>query len=403
MPHQRERYLLKLLEKSLKYSPIVGVFGHRQVGKTTLVTSISKNYVTLDDRLKLATAEQDPESFLKNSLEKRKTEVPGFTIDECQFSPPLFPAMKEWVRKNPKPGQLLLTGSVRFSSRKAIRESLTGRLVAWELLPMNLSESHSAPLRSTIPDLIRAPSVEVDLKESHYTTPSNLDSALLLGGLPGVFSVRNPGIRRQKFETSLNTILERDLQLIHQTSVGYTNLRLLLESLALNQTRPIEWVRLSRASKISVPSLKKIIHALESMFVIRQIPTEGSEKKSVLYFEDQGEATFLAGNRYDEKTQFERLLFSELRVQAHYRPELEIQMFQFRNRGGAYIPLCFRRHNRVLGIVPILTEKPETGAFATARSFFKSYPESKLIFVHKKSTDEIIDKRTRVLGIRRLI
>jgi len=71
-------------------------------------------------------------------------------IDECQLAPALFPALKEWVRVRKSPGQFLLTGSVRFSSRKAIRESLTGRMIAWELLPMDWSEMHGTPLPDTV-------------------------------------------------------------------------------------------------------------------------------------------------------------------------------------------------------------------------------------------------------------
>ena len=37
MAHIRNRFVYNNLVKTLKYSPLVGVLGHRQVGKTTLV------------------------------------------------------------------------------------------------------------------------------------------------------------------------------------------------------------------------------------------------------------------------------------------------------------------------------------------------------------------------------
>ena len=54
--------------------------------------------------------------------------------------PELFPALKEFVRLHKKPGQFLLTGSVRFSSRKANGESLTGRIVTIKIPPLGSGE-----------------------------------------------------------------------------------------------------------------------------------------------------------------------------------------------------------------------------------------------------------------------
>lgn len=398
MPHLRHRHLQALLKKTLSYSGIVGVFGHRQVGKTTLASALGNNYVTLDDPLRLNEAESDPMHFLKSGVNK----IP-FTIDECQMAPPLFPALKEWIRTHPKPGQFLLTGSVRFSSRKAIRESLTGRMIAWELLPMDLSESYEHPLPSAIPSLLAAPSVEIRLKPSNYCTSEAFEKALNHGGLPGVFAVRDPGIRAQRFETMIGTLLERDLRLILETTLSFSTLRNLLAALALNQGQPLEWTKLSRQTRISVPTLRKLIQAYEAIFLIRLVSTEGSERKPILFFEDQGEATYLSSNRYDPSTQLLRFLYSQLRHQVHYRPELTAKIFQFRNRGGAHVPLCFRSKNATLGIIPILTENPHPNSLATARSFLRTYPGSKLLYVHPENSDKIIDSRIRSIGMRYLV
>lgn len=399
MPHQRNRHLESLLEKTLDYSGIVGIFGHRQVGKTTLASKLSAEYVTLDQDFILEQANSDPVQFLQ-----RRSKQKLLVIDECQLAPPLFPALKEWVRTHPKPGQFLLTGSVRFSARKEIRESLTGRIIAWELLPMDLSEATGGPLPDKIPRLLQAKSLEINLEISKKIKPNALEKALTHGGLPGIFAVRDDSIRAQRFESMINTLLERDLKLILQTTLSYSSLRNLLSSLALIQGQPLEWTTLARKSRISVPSLKKLIQAFESMFLIRMIPCEGSEKKSVLFFEDQGEATHLSGNRYDDLTQLVRLLFSQLRHQLHYRPELQGEIFQFRNRGGAHVPLCFRSGHAVLGIIPILTENPHPSTLATARSFLKTYPKGKVLYVHNQSLkDQIIDTQIRALSIQALL
>lgn len=398
MPHQRFRQLEPLLKKSISFSGITGIFGHRQVGKTTLAAKLGGRYETLDNPLSLVKADTDPVGFLE---EGRRSGL--LVIDECQLSPVLFPSLKEWMRTHPQPGQFLLTGSVRFSSRIAIRESLTGRLIAWELLPMDLSERTETALPNQIPKLLKARTVEIELKPRPQFSEKVVIQALEQGGLPGIFAVRDSSIRAQRFETMLNTILERDLRLLLKTTLSYSTLRNLVAALALRQAQPLEWASLSRQTRVSAPSLRKLIQAFEAMFLIRQMPTEGTERKSVLFFEDQGEATYMAGNRYDEGTQLLRFLYSELRHQTHYRPELNAQMFQFRNRGGAHVPLCFRSGDSVLGIIPTIAETPEPGSLATARAFLKAYPHSKLLFTHLGSKDTLIDSRIRCLGAKYLL
>ena len=136
MAHYRPRHATQLFRKNLQFSPIVGVFGHRQVGKTSFVSQEADHpYLSLDDEDYLAAANASGKQFLVDHAQK------GLVIDECQYAPPLFPALKEWVRKHPKPGQFILTGSVRFSSRSVIRESLTGRLLGLELFPFYSSVS----------------------------------------------------------------------------------------------------------------------------------------------------------------------------------------------------------------------------------------------------------------------
>lgn len=393
MPHLRKRYLLPLVQKTRKFSPIIGIFGHRQVGKTTLAAEIVDQYVTLDDSVQLDEVLKDPKAFIRNSA------IHPIVIDECQLAPPLFPVLKEWVRTHPSPGQFLLTGSVRFSSRKAIRESLTGRIIAWELLPMNMGEAFNEPLSQAVIQLTQSPTVSIRLKPLKHLNAASFKQYLQQGGLPGIFAIREPSIRAQRFETQINTLMERDLQLLTETSLSYRTLRHLAEILAMQQGQPLELTSVSRQAQISVPTLRKLIAAFESMYFIRLVPTEGTEKRPVIFFEDQGEATFLTDNRYTDLAQLTRFLFAQIRHQWVYRPELGAKLFQYRTRGGAYIPLCLRIQNQVLGILPILTETPETTALGSARSFIKAYDHAKVIFVHPGKNDEVITPQLRALPL----
>ncbi len=205
MPHARERYAGRLIERALSHAPIVGVLGQRQVGKTTLLEEWASDYRTLDQRSTLSEAEANPEFFLENRPSR-------FAIDEAQFCPGLFPALKEHVRTHRQMGQFLLSGSVRFTSRKAIRESLTRRIANVEILPFTHSESHSRPL----PDLLRQLSQVKQQKQLEklfgarsVTKASEFEAYLETGGLPGICFFRAREVRADRWRSQLDALLTR--------------------------------------------------------------------------------------------------------------------------------------------------------------------------------------------------
>ncbi len=393
MPHTRKRHLTALLSSSLNYSTAVGIFGHRQVGKTTLAEQLSARYLTLDDANQLNLATMSPKKFIEEN------KALPLAIDECQLAPPLFPAIKEFIRTHKSPGQLLLTGSVRFSSRKAIKESLTGRMIAWDLLPMDLSEAHQQPLPSSIIRLINTSNVNIPIQSAAYFKNREIDLYLKNGGLPGIFSLRNVGLKNQKFQTQLNTILERDLKLVFETTLSLRTLRNLLQVLALHQNEPLDLSKISRLSRVSVPTLRKLIAAFESIYLIRLIETEGTEKKPVLFFEDQGEASFSARTEPEPLKKLTLFLYANLRVQIYYRPEVEGELFQYRTRNGAYVPLCFRTNKGILGIIPTTDTEITHSDLGSAHSFLKKYPSSKIIFTHTGTEDRSLGSKMRLLPV----
>ena len=139
MPRERQRYLSTSVSAALSHSAGVGILGQRQVGKTTVLEAASAEYTTFDRAIVLQQASADAETFLAGH-------AAPVGIDEAQLCPPLFPALKEHVRIHKRKGQVLLSGSVRFTSKADIRESLTGRIVSLELLPFTVAEAAGMPL-----------------------------------------------------------------------------------------------------------------------------------------------------------------------------------------------------------------------------------------------------------------
>jgi predicted AAA+ superfamily ATPase len=398
LAHIRKRHLELYIEKLLGFSPIVGLLGHRQSGKTTLMTEIVRTYQTMDQRASMQAADSDPDGFIAKLTGIRNG------IDECQLSPALFPALKERVRLDKRPGQFILTGSVRFTSKKAIRESLTGRIINVTLHPMVVTEllqiSESEALRHFLMKGVSG--AEIFLASRKIKAATLREGAKILqaygeiGGLPGVCFVRDSGLRNQKLSSQLETILDRDLRQIFPTTLSLDALRRVLETLALKNAQPLEWSALSRDCRVSVPTLRKLLSAFESLFLVSFLAAEGSEKKQALIFEDAGELSFLAEGRLNDLAVWSATVISHVRtildvpLTGHYK--YPCRFSQYRTRGGAFVPLVVRCGQKVLGIIPMVEENPGLQVLGSAKSFLKANPEGSVICVHPHERTQLVSK-----------
>lgn len=109
--------------------------GPRQVGKCTVLKKLApkRNFVSLDSLLARQLAIQDPELFLERYL-------PPLLIDEVQYAPNLFPAIKHLLDQEETKGVFWLTGSQQFHLMKNISESLAGRVAILRLLGLSQRE-----------------------------------------------------------------------------------------------------------------------------------------------------------------------------------------------------------------------------------------------------------------------
>ncbi len=383
MAHLRKRYLENILASVTRFSPLIGILGHRQVGKTTLLEHISKKYYTLDEASEIQVARETPKKF----LQKRQGHL--VAIDECQLAPELFPALKEHVRVKKQPGQFLLSGSVRFTSRKAIRESLTGRIVNLELYPLTIQEIYHQPLSSACRKAMTVSSLEFFLREhsvlqnkafAHWTKAMNI--YLSLGGLPGICFVHDEKLRDLRLREQIHTILDRDLRLVQKTSLPISQIIQLCARLVQTQGEPLDYTDLQKNTGISTPTLKKLLFALEAIFLIRLIPIEGGRKGHIIFFEDIAEANWFRTLRVDKSVLLSHLCFTQVRAQFGYLLGEKVEFFHFRTRGGALVPLGVRTRNGALGIIPISDTANIQKPFGSASSFIRTYENSRVLLLH---------------------
>jgi predicted AAA+ superfamily ATPase len=384
MPHKRYRLGAAAIAKSLKHSPIVGILGQRQTGKTTLMKEFAKkDSVSLDDFNQLEAARSSPRSFLNQS-----TSLLG--IDECQLAPELFPSFKLHVGEHPRPGQFLITGSVRFTSRKLIRESLTGRIVTHELLPLCLPElDEYAPPNAFEMARASLASLRNLLKHRKNNRPvPHLLEFLQTGGLPGICFFRDKSVREERFSAHLDTLLRRDIQLVHQTSLSYEKLRKVLAALASQQGMPLNISAFSRQCRTAAATTQKALIAFEALFLIRRLLPLGDGIRDAFFLEDQGMATYLNRNTTEE-ADYLRLAFSQLFAQHRYLTASSEPVSYYTTRGGANVPLVFSSGGEMTGFIPLASENVDQSAKASAESFLRKHRQATVVILTK--SDEVVD------------
>jgi predicted AAA+ superfamily ATPase len=199
-----ERTLQEVIKKTSKTFKVVLLNGQRQVGKSTLLKSISKgserSYVSLDNMNFRKLAQTDPELFLQQN-------PPPVIIDEIQYAPELFPYIKIYADEHPEQkGEFWLTGSQKYKLMQGVKESLAGRIGILDLMGLSYREKIKKPF-SCKPFL---PSIDKS-KDGTKLTIQNVYKRIWEGGLPEVALTKD--LDRERYYASyVQSYIERDVR-----------------------------------------------------------------------------------------------------------------------------------------------------------------------------------------------
>lgn len=276
-------------------------------------------------------------------------------------------------------GRFILTGSVRFLSRRQIQESLTGRTLILELLPLTIAEAHQMPQLDFFGMLSESKTFRhfgEQREGKSWCSTHQLQRYLVAGGLPGICLKKDSDLRSDMIEQQLETLLSRDLQMLYETKLSLVKLKLLLRELALIQG--IEWSVEKTAKKIGIsgPTLRTLLAAFEALFLIRRVNDQ-------LYLEDGAISNFLVPNALLNPNQLMRaFVFRELFAQIRYRYSRSIEISTYATRGGIDIPFVFDFGERRFAITV------ESDSYASEKSikglgkFIKRHRNSTAVALH---------------------
>lgn len=352
--HQRN--ITQHVRTALSDTPVILLNGARQTGKSTLAKGIAGklggDYVTLDDATVLSAATADPTGFLRGLGDMT-------VIDEVQKAPGLFPAIKQQVDTDRRPGRYLLTGSANVLLLPKISESLAGRMEIITLWPLSQGELRERTERFI--DHLFAP----ELPRMMRATPQDHDviSLVAAGGYPEAVARTDEARRHDWFTSYLSAILHRDVRDLANIE-GLTDMPRLLALLAARSSGLLNTSELSRSSTIAQTTLKRYLTLLQMTFLMEPLLAWSSNlgkrliKAPKVHLIDTGLATHLTGHSPQRLTHdttllgnlLETFVVMELRKQLTWST-VRAKIFHFRTLAGKEVDVVLEdARGRLVGI-----------------------------------------------------
>jgi len=203
-----KRHLEQRLDRHARAFKIVLVAGARQVGKSTLLNHVFPDIksVVFDPVQDLYGARSDPDQFLE-------TFGTPLILDEVQYVPELFPALKRRVDRSNAKGQYLLTGSQNLSVMREVSESLAGRVGILRLDGLTPAEAEkSAQSKSWLQTYLENPANVLENMQT-LDAQQSLAEYLWRGQLPALVPFENEDVPAY-LGSYIQTYVERDIRMM---------------------------------------------------------------------------------------------------------------------------------------------------------------------------------------------
>ncbi len=155
-------------------------------------------------------------------------------IDEWQEVPPIWDAVRYRVDETGKKGQFILTGSAT-PNHKGIFHSGAGRIARLRMRPMSLFESGDSSGRISLNDLCHG---DITPAMTGEISINDLISYIIRGGWPGSLNLSLKKASLLPLEY-LTAVLEDDIYRLEGVKFNITKMRLLLRSLARNESTTV--------------------------------------------------------------------------------------------------------------------------------------------------------------------
>jgi predicted AAA+ superfamily ATPase len=273
------RILQKNIQNKLFKGKVILIFGSRQVGKTTLLSNLSKKHKNIQwfnaDEIEVQSIFEKASLVNFKAILKQNALV---IIDEAQNIKDIGIKLKIIV-DNLKNIQLLVSGSSSFELANILNEPLTGRKFEYQLFPISFEEMTN----------------HTGFFEEHKM----LNQRLIFGYYPDV--IENYSNAKQLLKQLTDSYLYKDI-LIWNRIKKSDKLVKLLQALAYQIGNQVSYNELGRMVGLDNETVENYIILLEQSFVIyrlqsfsRNLRNELKQSRKI-YFYDNGIRNALIGN-----------------------------------------------------------------------------------------------------------
>ena len=365
------RYMKDQINSWLFTGKVLILYGARQVGKTTLVKEIIKDY---PDSLYLNCETNQVHELLESkNVERIRTYLGDSKLvvfDEAQKIMDIGLVLKI-IHDNWPEIQIIATGSGSFDLLGEISEPLTGRNIKFLLYPLSYAEIG---------------------KEQHVSVlDDRLELFMRFGMYPDI--VDRPEVQKIKLlEELASDYLFRDVFKFDNMKRPDI-LNRLIKALALQTGNEVSFNELSRLLKVSVETIQRYIEILERSFIVFRLGSFSRNLRKELarsqkfYFYDLGLRNSLLQNynvlqnRNDAGALWENFCIVE-RIKANQHNNRNSNLYFWRTYYQKEIDLVEETGGKLFAfefkLNPSLKIKKPT-------EFLKTYPDSEFNVIHREN------------------
>ena len=305
------RYYKDTILKILKPGKAVMLIGPRRAGKTFLS---KKMFSEFKGKKMFLNAEDITNSDMLSKRTKANyslifDDIKLLVIDEAQVIPDIGKKIKLIVDEFPEI-RVLITGSSSFDLLNKAGEPLTGRSTLLKLFPVA--------------------QIELSKSENIIETTQNLETRLIYGSYPEIFSINDTEERKDYLYHIVQSYLLKDL-LAYEGIRNSSKMISILKLLALQVGHEVSYNEIAGKSGLNKNTVEKYLDLLEKSYVLfhlggysRNLRKEIT-KNNKWYFWDNGILNALTGDfrplsiRHDIGPLWENYLISEKLKTSHYK------------------------------------------------------------------------------------
>lgn len=367
------RIIEKQIIESLKPQKATLIFGARRVGKTVLLNNILEKF---NGKYQLLNGEDitTHQLFELNSIIRFQEffgDLQLLAIDEAQAIPEIGQKIKLLV-DNVQGLSVIATGSSFFDLLNKTGEPLVGRAYSFHLFPFSQEELNTV--------------------ETRIDTYNNLESRLIFGSFPELYSMQTISERTDYLKSIIGSYMLKDILTIDGIKNSAKMLNL-LQLVAFQVGSEISYDELAKKVGLSRNTVEHYLNLLSQVFVIFKLGAYSNNlrkevsKSSKWYFYDNGVRNALINKlmplnmRNDEGVLWENYLISE-RIKKNYFHKLHNEYYFWRTYDQKEIDLIENSANGKLSAYELKWGNKTPKAPTT---FSQNYPNASYQVINQEN------------------